>query len=171
MKVFILTLLFLIATTSIYTYKLKGFCYEPIAIQIGNLNQYNIITENSLFNLVTDEQAKIPTVFIEFFSFDKSDFHSNSESERFLIESEKYLNQNGHAKLIITGHTNATGSRRYNQALGYRRAQSLQKYFISKGIPASKILIESKGENEPVSENNTQIGRILNRRTYITIKI
>jgi len=35
---------------------------------------------------------------------------------------------------------------------------------------ANKIIIESKGEKEPVGDNNTKAGRANNRRTVITIK-
>jgi OOP family OmpA-OmpF porin len=72
--------------------------------------------------------------------------------------------------LSITGHTDAIGSDEYNQALGYRRAKSVQHYFESKGIPANKIIIESKGEKEPADNNSSVTGRANNRRTIITIK-
>jgi outer membrane protein OmpA-like peptidoglycan-associated protein len=80
------------------------------------------------------------------------------------------LDQNAQSRLNITGHTDARGTDQYNQDLGYRRAQSVQRYFESKGIPASKIVIESRGEKEPANDNNTDSGRANNRRTVLTIK-
>jgi OmpA-OmpF porin, OOP family len=62
------------------------------------------------------------------------------------------------------------GSEEYNQALGLRRAQSVQVFFESKGVPANRIIIESRGEKEPVDNNSTTTGRAKNRRTVITIK-
>jgi outer membrane protein OmpA-like peptidoglycan-associated protein len=35
----------------------------------------------------------------------------------------------------------------------------MQMYFERKGIPASKIKIESKGEKEPVADNSSDEGR------------
>jgi flagellar motor protein MotB len=37
-------------------------------------------------------------------------------------------------------------------------------------MPASKIIIESRGEKEPADDNNTDSGRAKNRRTVLTIK-
>jgi OOP family OmpA-OmpF porin len=81
-----------------------------------------------------------------------------------------YLHQNVKAGISITGYTDAVGSDDYNQALGYRRAQSAQSYFISKGMPAEKIVIGSKGEKEPAADNSTLAGRANNRRTSISVK-
>ena len=49
-------------------------------------------------------------------------------------------------------------------------AQSVQHYFESNGYAANKIIIESKGEKEPVDNNGTEAGRAANRRAVITIK-
>jgi OOP family OmpA-OmpF porin len=99
-------------------------------------------------------QVVVPENLIVHFAFDKSEFSPDPQTVRYFDESNTYLNQNSQAKLSITGHTDAIGSDEYNQALGYRRAQSTQHYFESKGIPANKIIMESKGEKEPVDVNN-----------------
>jgi len=74
------------------------------------------------------------------------------------------------ARISITGHTDAVGTDEYNQALGTRRAESSQTYFIEKGIPRDKIISESRGEKEPADNNNTTEGRANNRRTLTVIK-
>jgi OOP family OmpA-OmpF porin len=105
-----------------------------------------------------------------YFAFDKSGFDSDSITEKYFDVSNKYLDQNSQARINITGYTDAVGSDEYNQALGYRRAQSLQNYFKSKGMQADKVIIESRGEKEPVGDNNSSAGRASNRRAVITIK-
>jgi OOP family OmpA-OmpF porin len=70
---------------------------------------------------------------------------------------------------LITGYTDDKGSDIYNQALGYRRAQSVQDYFKSKGVTAEKITLDSKGEKEPAENNSTDVGRSKNRRASISI--
>jgi OOP family OmpA-OmpF porin len=80
-----------------------------------------------------------------------------------------YMFLNKDATLNITGHTDAVGSEAYNQTLGYSRAQSVQEFFEGKGMPSSKIKIESKGEKEPAEDNNSVSGRAKNRRAVITI--
>ncbi len=72
--------------------------------------------------------------------------------------------------LHITGHTDATGTATYNQALGMRRAESVKSYFVGQGIPAEMIETSSMGESEPINDNDTPQGRAKNRRTEIFIK-
>ncbi|MBN1184090.1 MAG: OmpA family protein [Bacteroidales bacterium] len=154
----------------IYVCKIKGLCDEPIGMQIGINNQKDAIPADTLSKPIIRETSVIPENLIIYFAFDKSDFKPDALSNKYFVESNAYLGQNSQAMLNITGHADAIGTDEYNHALGYRRAQRMQKYFESKGIPANKISIESKGEKEPAADNNTKEGRSKNRRTVITIK-
>jgi outer membrane protein OmpA-like peptidoglycan-associated protein len=71
--------------------------------------------------------------------------------------------------VMLRGHTDSTGSVWYNSRLGMRRAVSVQKYLMSKGIDAGRMSLESKGEKEPVARNATKEGRRQNRRVEIII--
>lgn len=157
-------------STYIYVCKVKGLCNETETIDTGAVNQRDVIAVDTLSKPLVREQAVIPKNLSIYFAFDKSEFTSDAKTARYFDESNAYLDQNSQARLSITGHTDAIGSDEYNQALGYRRAQSVQHFFESKGLPANKIIIESKGEKEPADDNNTTPGRANNRRTAITIK-
>jgi outer membrane protein OmpA-like peptidoglycan-associated protein len=157
-------------STHIYVCKIKGLCDEPIAMQNNAVSQRDVISVDSVSKPLVREQEVIPKDLIIHFEFDKFEFNSDAATEKYFVESNAYLDKNAQVRLSITGHTDAIGSDEYNQALGYRRAQSVQHYFESKGMPANKIIIESKGEKEPSDDNNTAAGRANNRRTAITIK-
>ena len=156
--------------TYLYVCKIKELCDEPLTAQISEVKQSNVRVADTIRKPVVQEQAVIPKNLVIYFAFDKSNFNSNSEADKYFDESNKYLNQNSHTKLTITGHTDAIGTDEYNQALGFRRALSMQRYFESKGILANKIVMESKGKKEPADDNTTTAGRANNRRTVITIK-
>lgn len=156
-------------STYIYVCVVKGLCDEPISMQISEVNNDSFNSNNMIQDSLV-KQAVMPKDLIIYFDFDKSDFTSNAFTDTYIDESSLYLNQNSQAKLSITGHTDAVGTKEYNQALGYRRAQSLQRYFEKKGVLANKMIITSKGENNPVDDNNSETGRANNRRTVITIK-
>jgi len=155
--------------TYIYVCKIKELCDAPVTAQLDTIRQMEVIKVDTMRKPVPKE-LKVPGDLVTYFAFDKSDFIPDSKSDMYYNESNAYLNQNSQAKLSITGHTDAIGTDAYNKALGYRRAQTMQHYFESKGIQANKITIESKGEKEPVDNNNTEAGRANNRRTVITIK-
>lgn len=66
----------------------------------------------------------------------------------------------------LTGHTDNLGSRDYNRKLGYKRANEVKNYIITKGF-AHPIVVESFGENRPVSSNESESGRSKNRRVEV----
>lgn len=71
---------------------------------------------------------------------------------------------------LLEGHTCNIGPDAYNQGLSERRAQSVKKYLVGKGIPAVKLGTSGMGESQPKYDNNTGEGRKLNRRVEIFIK-
>jgi len=151
-------------STYIYVCKIKGLCYEPIGMQSA------AIISDTMAKPAVEEKVLIPDNLVVHFAFDKSEFVSDAETDKYFNESNLFLVHDSLASLAITGHTDAIGTDLYNQALGFRRAQRMQQYFEKKGIPASKISIESRGEKEPADNNNTEDGRANNRRAVITIK-
>jgi len=157
-------------STYIYVCKIKGFCNERETILVNKVSVEDVSSADSIANRMADKPVTMPDNLVIYFAFDKSEFTSDAKTDNYIIESNAYLNQNPQASLSITGHTDAIGSDEYNQALGSRRAQSVQTFFENKGIPESKITIESKGEKVPADDNNTAEGRANNRRTEITIK-
>ena len=156
-------------STYIYVCKIKGLCNKPETIEIREVIPEEVIADDTLSEPSVQEVAVIPKDLVIYFAFDKSEFKPDSLTDKYILESKAYLEQNLQARLGITGHTDAIGSDAYNQALGLRRAQSVQRYLESMGMPASQSRIESKGEKEPVDNNNTSTGRANNRRTEVTI--
>jgi OOP family OmpA-OmpF porin len=54
--------------------------------------------------------------------------------------------------VIAVGHADRIGSDAYNMKLSVRRADSVKAYMVSKGIAASRVYTEGKGERQPVKE-------------------
>jgi outer membrane protein OmpA-like peptidoglycan-associated protein len=157
-------------STHFYVCEIKGFCHEPVPSVSNVVTPETMIAHDSINKAVAIEKETIPQSMLIYFAFDKSEFNSGTITDKYLNESKKFLDQNQMAKLTLTGHTDAVGSDEYNQALGLRRAQSVQLYFVSRGVAANRIIIDSKGPKEPADNNNTTTGRAKNRRTVITIK-
>lgn len=155
-------------STYIYVCKVKGLCYESNTFEMKPASIKAIAKPDTL------SLVKMPAVSPEnmaiHYAFDKYEFNSDSKTDKYLEESQIFFNENTQARLNITGHTDAVGTDEYNQQLGLRRAQSIQSYFVSRGMPANKIQIESKGEKDPSDDNNTPAGRANNRRAILTIK-
>ena len=68
------------------------------------------------------------------------------------------------SKIDVMGHTDSQGSQSHNKILSQNRANSIKKYFMSKGIASSRIKAIGYGESRPKASNATAQGRLLNRR-------
>jgi outer membrane protein OmpA-like peptidoglycan-associated protein len=156
-------------STYIYVCRIKGLCGEPTSTIVETTSNTNSFAGDTLNSPKAQENVAYPGNHIVYFAFDKSEFNSDAATANYFNESKVYLDQNTHAKISITGHTDSVGSLEYNLALGFRRAKSLQLYFESKGIQPGKIILKSMGENVPADSNATVAGRANNRRTELTI--
>ena len=70
--------------------------------------------------------------------------------------------------IIIYGHTDTKGSKKYNLILSEQRALSVSKYFRKKGIN-NKLIIKSYGEDYPLIMTGDNIAEEKNRRVEIII--
>jgi len=66
--------------------------------------------------------------------------------------------------IILTGHTDSIGYDTYNLTLSEKRARSVYRYFVEKGIDPEKIKTIGYGESRPLTSNDTKEGRRRNRR-------
>ena len=67
-------------------------------------------------------------------------------------------------KVEIAGHTDSRGSTDYNVALSDRRAKAVVDYLTAHGIAADRLSAKGYGETQPIGNNNTEEGRMKNRR-------
>ena len=93
------------------------------------------------------------------------------ESEKQLDKFVELYQNFPSMQLQINGHTDNIGSEEYNQKLSEDRANSVYKYFLKKGIPASKMAIKGFGFKYPIDTNDTEEGRAKNRRVEVDIKM
>ncbi len=111
--------------------------------------------------------GEIVTLSRIYFEHDRTDF-----MPRALIQLKQllaFMDQHPMIKIEIIGHTDIVGTTEYNQNLSERRADAVVKWLISKGINRNRLLSSGKGSKEPISPNETSIGRSQNRRVDIKV--
>lgn len=69
----------------------------------------------------------------------------------------------------VYGHTDSTGSDSYNMDLSKRRADSVARYLIMKGVSSARLQTQGMGKNYPVADNTSEEGRAKNRRVELKI--
>jgi outer membrane protein OmpA-like peptidoglycan-associated protein len=117
--------------------------------------------------LVPIEIGQVVRLNNVFFDFDKWDLRPESNVE--LDRVVKLLKENPAIEIELSAHTDSKGSDEYNFRLSDNRTKSCVAYIIANGIPASRIVSKGYGESMPVSENETDEGRQLNRRVEFKI--
>jgi outer membrane protein OmpA-like peptidoglycan-associated protein len=101
--------------------------------------------------------------------FDTKKTALKPESITELDNVVRLMNENPNMKILITGYTDNVGTPADNLILSKGRAVSVVNYLISKGINNNRLTFKGLGEANPVTDNNTEEGRALNRRTELSV--
>lgn len=102
-----------------------------------------------------------------YFDYDASDLN---EAARTKLDDFSENMKNNDQSIHISGHTDWIASEQYNMALSIRRAEAIASHLVSGGIDPSRITTKGYGETRPISSNDTEAGRALNRRGEIQIR-
>lgn len=86
-----------------------------------------------------------------------------------LSDFAKYLKSNKKVNAIIEAHTDSIGSKKANQRLSQKRANSAVKELIAQGVEKSRIKAIGYGETRPIATNMNKAGRAQNRRLAAVI--
>jgi outer membrane protein OmpA-like peptidoglycan-associated protein len=69
----------------------------------------------------------------------------------------------------VSGHTDNTGGRQYNQTLSEKRAGSVAEYLTAQGVARQRMVVQGQAFDQPIADNATAAGRAQNRRVEIYI--
>jgi len=103
------------------------------------------------------------------FDFDKADVRP--ESDPALKEIARLLDQDPKLKLLVVGHTDNFGTIDYNMKLSRSRAEAVVNVMVTKhGVAEDQLTPYGVGPLAPVTSNETEAGRALNRRVELVKK-
>lgn len=136
---------------------------------------------NQMDKQAEEIQSKVPDakvervgegIVVEFnsnilFGFDKSalSYPAKENLDKLVV----VLNEYSETDIEIQGHTDNTGSLAYNQRLSEERANEVSGYLADKGVSSSRLNIKGFGETVPKYDNDSDAGRIENRRVEFLI--
>lgn len=90
-------------------------------------------------------------------------------AEPRLDDLAAFLRENPDRKLLVEGYTDAVGNDRYNMDLSQRRADSVRRALVLRGVDPARINTRGYGENFAIADNESPEGRALNRRVEVMI--
>lgn len=107
-----------------------------------------------------------PGPFIIFFDWDKADI--TSDATQILDRAIEQFKTTGQASVALAGHTDKSGTARYNMGLSERRAMNTKAYMVAHGVPDSVIAAQGFGETRPLVDTADGVREPQNRRVEIT---
>lgn len=108
-------------------------------------------------------QARIDSKTV-YFEFDSSNIRS--EDLPVLDAHASRLASSGD-RVRLEGHCDERGTREYNLALGERRANTVRRYLMSRGVASSQIEVVSYGEERPADPGHNETAWARNRRAFL----
>jgi outer membrane protein OmpA-like peptidoglycan-associated protein len=105
------------------------------------------------------QDVVIPTIY---FDLDKADLRPEGKAE--LDKLVQTLSASKEFNIVVGGHACNLGTDAYNMKLSERRAQSVVKYLLSKGVNNAYVGSHNYGESKPAVPNTSEANRKKNRR-------
>ena len=100
--------------------------------------------------------------------FSNSGILINDNLKNLLSDIKQIVKDNPEIRVELIGHTDNIGNDLDNYEMGLYHANQIQWYLVTNGgIEKSMIKSTSKGESEPIDTNDTESGRIANRRIEV----
>lgn len=152
------------------TKELYNILKYKIALQTGQINLEGLSNNDNEINIKPIQVVEQKNILVKNVTFGINEVKIN---EKFIPELQKlvyFMKMNKNYKLKLIGHSDRTSksSLKYNQELSLKRAQNVADWLISNEIEASRILVNSKGFEIPLYDNNKE-GNELNRRVEFVV--
>src|SRR5215469_4817353 len=85
-------------------------------------------------------------VFLVFFDWDK--YNITPEGQQIIQLAANQYRSGGRVTIQVTGYTDTSGSKSYNQRLSERRANAVASALERLGVPRSDMVVAGRGEND-----------------------
>ncbi|KHD26475.1 flagellar protein MotY [Vibrio caribbeanicus] len=129
-------------------------------------NSYNVFSD-CIANLLPYSFEDIAFTILH---YDRTSVELNKQSQKRLAQIAEYIRHNQDIDLVLVStYTDAEDSKSASQNLSERRAEVLQDYFKSLGLPEDRIRVQGYGKRRPVDDNASPIGKDRNRRVVISL--
>lgn len=102
--------------------------------------------------------------------FDYDSFVIKPEFKRLIETHAGFLRADPARKAVIEGHTDETGGREYNLALGQRRAEAVRRALGLLGVRDTQVEAVSYGKEKPAVQGSDEAALAQNRRAEIVYR-
>ena len=141
--------------------------------QLDALEAQNVVNSRNLMRLQAKldqsfDDQNIGGIYQVFFDSDATSLRAGAIANLEAITETLKVNPRAH-HIVVSGHTDDSGSPDYNSRVAQARARAVSAYLASRGISSDQIIVKSYGSERPIASNSTEVGRQLNRRVDVHI--
>ncbi|MGD8569153.1 MAG: OmpA family protein [Gammaproteobacteria bacterium] len=129
--------------------------YKPTQRDAGN-----VATDESVQMVKYNEPQDLASLDQYTFHFATDDYDLDDKSLAALKAHADFLNNHPNFTLTISGHTDRSGSKAYNQKLSEQRAQLVAEILITYGVSQSQLIVDGYGETVPESDKPEENRRV-----------
>lgn len=119
---------------------------------------------------VTGTETQQPDAMARIVYFDYDSFEVRGEYAATLEANARYLKANTTRRVALEGHTDETGGREYNLALGQKRAEAVRRAMSLLGVSEAQMEPVSFGEEKPAAFGSDEASMAKNRRVELTYR-
>ena len=106
--------------------------------------------------------------YLVFFDWDRADLTTRARA--IINEAAQATTKVAVTRIEVAGHTDKSGTARYNQGLSQRRAANVAAELVRLGVPRSAITTQAFGETRPLVQTADGVREPQNRRVEIVLR-
>ena len=112
--------------------------------------------------------AEAARTYLVFFDWDRADL--TDRARQIINEAAQATTRVAVTRIEVAGHTDKSGTPRYNQGLSQRRAQNVAAELVRLGVPRAAITTQAFGESRPLVQTADGVREPQNRRVEIVLR-
>lgn len=143
----------------------RGYLFKSFNFNYSEVKNFEPIVINiELEKATAGSMAVLNNIF---FDVDKFDLKPKSLPE--LQKVIRFLREDPHIRVEVSGHTDNSGQPDYNKQLSQKRALAVINYLTEFGIDKNRLVPVGYGPDKPMAANDSEEGRKQNRRIEFRI--
>ncbi|GJI87433.1 OmpA family protein [Duganella hordei] len=144
-------------------YQVAAIDSKGATVSIGDMADIR-----SRYETVLSAMPQRAAVFTLYFATDTDDLVPESAAR--LADVKAQLGSRPAPEIIVIGHTDTVAKREYNDALSLRRAAAVKRMLVETGIDEERIVVQGRGEREPLVPTADGVDEPRNRRVEIRVR-